>query len=69
MRGSDDNIKETTKIIKKTARRIRTKKSVKGFNENKRDPINNTKKEHTPKYTKMRNLDGNLVNDREEPKP
>ena len=33
MRGNDDNIKEITKIIKKTARRIRTKKFVKGFKE------------------------------------
>ena len=31
MRGSDDNIKEITKIIKKTVRRIRTNKFVKGF--------------------------------------
>ena len=31
MRGNDDNIKQNTKIIKKTARRIRTKKFVKGL--------------------------------------
>ena len=65
MRGNDDNVKEITQIIKNTARRIRTKKCVKGFKENKWDPIKNTKKGYTLKYTKMRNLDGNLVNDRE----
>ena len=31
MRGNDDNLKEITKLIKKTARRIRAKKFVKGF--------------------------------------
>ena len=65
MRGNDDNIKELLKPSKRTARRIRAKKSVKGFKENKRDLIKNNKKRYTPKYTKMRNLDGNLVNDRE----
>ena len=56
--------KKSQTIIKKTARRIRTKKFVKGFKENKWDLINNAKKGYTPKHTKMRNLDGNLVNDR-----
>ena len=66
MRGNDDNIKEVTKNhLKKTARRIRAKKFAQGFKENKWDLITNTKKGYTPKYTKMRNLDGNLVNDRE----
>ena len=45
MRGNDDNIKETTKIIQTNARRIRTKKFVKGFKENKWDLIKNTKKD------------------------
>ena len=65
MRGNDENTKEITTIIKKTARRIRTKRFVKGFKENRWDLIKNIKKGYTPKYTKMRNLDGNLVNDRE----
>ena len=63
--GNNDNIKEITTIIKQTARRIRTKKFVKGFKQSKWDLIKNTQKGYTPKYTKMRNLDGNLVNDRE----
>ena len=57
--------KTSQQIIKQTARRIRTKTVVKGFKENTWDIIKNTKKGYTPKYTKMRNLDGNLVNDRE----
>ena len=60
-RRNDDNIKE---IIEKTARRIRTKKFVKGFKE-KWDLIKNIKKGYTLKYTKMRNLDRRLVNNRE----
>ena len=40
-------------------------RNSKGFKENKWDLIKNTKKGYTPKYTKMRNLDGILVNDRE----
>ena len=69
MRRNDDNTKEITKTIKKTARQIRTNKFVKGSKENKWDLIKNTKKGYTPKYTKMRNLDGNLVNDRESRNP
>ena len=66
MRGSGDHTKEITKIITKhTGRRLRTKKSVKGFKVNKWDLIKHIRKLYTPKYTKMRNLDGNLVDDRE----
>ena len=67
MRGNDDNIKEITQFINKTARRIRTKKFVKGLNKqtNKWYFVKCTKKGYPPKYTKMRNLDGNIVNDRE----
>ena len=65
VRGNDDNTKEATnKINKQTARPIRTKKFVKGFKENEWDFIKSTRKGYTPKYTKTRNLDGNLVSDR-----
>ena len=63
MRGNDDNIKEITKHIKKTARRIRTKQFDKGFKENTWDFVKYIKRDLRLNTQRYKISKGKVVNE------
>ena len=64
MRHDDISVKRRTRELKRLARKIKLEKLLSELSDNKWDPVKMHKKGHTPKHTKLRDLQGREVHDR-----
>ena len=63
----EEEVKKTTRLLKKRARKIRTEEQINKFKDWEWDPTKYAKKEYVAKFTNLKNERGELVNDRMRP--